>query len=178
MGANPDKRKKQKKKKAWSFCYWPSFVGLQKRSLKGFPDNSVVKESAWNVGDLGSIPGLGRSPGEGNDYTLQYSCLENSHGQRSLMGYSPWGCRELDVTEHTHKNCYYLKKWTIIFKNVCFLFAISCCPDIVNFCPLKNCGRNIYNRICTVSTMVSVQFSMNTFTVFDVVTFLKWKLWN
>ena len=50
--------------------------------------------------------------------------------------------------------------------------------DIVNFCPLKNCGRNIYNRICTVSTMVSVQFSMNTFTVFDVVTFLKLKLWN
>ena len=93
------------------------------------------KEFACTAGDLSLIPALGRSPGEGNDYTLQYSCLENSHGQRSLMGYSPWGCRELDVTEHTHKNCYYLKKWTIIFKNVCFLFAISCCPDIVNFCP-------------------------------------------
>ena len=38
---------------------------------------SEVKVSAWNVGDLGSIPGLGRSPGEGNGTPLQYSCLEN-----------------------------------------------------------------------------------------------------
>ena len=44
----------------------------------GFPDNSVGKESACNEGDLGSIPGLGRSPGEGKGYPLQYSGLENS----------------------------------------------------------------------------------------------------
>ena len=43
----------------------------------GFPHSSVGKESACNVGDLGLIPGLGRSPGEGNDNPLQYSCLEN-----------------------------------------------------------------------------------------------------
>ena len=43
----------------------------------GFPGGSVGKESACNVGDLGSIPGLGRSPGEGNGYPLQYSGLEN-----------------------------------------------------------------------------------------------------
>ena len=43
-----------------------------------FPDDSDGKESACNVGDLCSIPGLGRSPGEGNDNPLQYSCLENS----------------------------------------------------------------------------------------------------
>ena len=43
----------------------------------GFPDGSVGKTSASNVGDLGSIPGLGRSPGEGNGNLLQYSCLEN-----------------------------------------------------------------------------------------------------
>ena len=43
-----------------------------------FPDGSDGKESACNVGDLGSIPGLGRSPGEGNAYPLQYSYLENS----------------------------------------------------------------------------------------------------
>ena len=42
-----------------------------------FPCGSAGKESASNVGDLGSIPGLGRSPGEGKGYTLQYSCLEN-----------------------------------------------------------------------------------------------------
>ena len=44
----------------------------------GFPDGSDGKASAYNVGDPGSIPGLGRSPGEGNGNPLQYSCLENS----------------------------------------------------------------------------------------------------
>ena len=44
----------------------------------GFPGGSAGKESACNVGDLGSIPGLGRSPGEGKGYPLQYSGLENS----------------------------------------------------------------------------------------------------
>ena len=56
-----------------------------------FPCSSVSKEFACNAGDLGSIPGLGSSPGEGNDNPLQYSCLENPHGQRSLADYSPWG---------------------------------------------------------------------------------------
>ena len=46
-------------------------------SLLGFPGGSEVKASACNAGDLGSIPGLGRSPGEGNGTLLQYSCLEN-----------------------------------------------------------------------------------------------------
>ena len=54
-----------------------------------FPGSSPVgKESAYNAGDLGSIPGLGRSPGGGYGHPLQYSCLENPHGQRSLVGYS------------------------------------------------------------------------------------------
>ena len=44
----------------------------------GFPGGSEVKASAYNVGELGSIPGLGRSPGEGNGNPPQYSCLENS----------------------------------------------------------------------------------------------------
>ena len=44
----------------------------------GLPGGSAGKESTCNVGDLGSIPGLGRSPGEGNGYLLQYSSLENS----------------------------------------------------------------------------------------------------
>ena len=43
----------------------------------GFPGGSEIKGSACNVGDLGSIPGSGRSPGEGNGNPLQYSCLEN-----------------------------------------------------------------------------------------------------
>ena len=45
---------------------------------RGFPVGSDGKVSACNAGDIGSIPGLRRSPGEGNGYTLQYSCLENS----------------------------------------------------------------------------------------------------
>ena len=65
----------------------------------GFPDGSDGKESACNVGDLGSIPGSRRSPGEGNEYPLQYSYLENPHGQRSLAGYNPWGHKESDMTE-------------------------------------------------------------------------------
>ena len=51
----------------------------------------TVKESACNVGDLGSIPGLGRSPRGEHGNPLQYSCLENPQGQNSLVGYSPWG---------------------------------------------------------------------------------------
>ena len=53
----------------------------------GFPGGSDSKEYACNVGDLGLIPELGRSPGGGQGNPLQYSCLENPHGQRSLAGY-------------------------------------------------------------------------------------------
>ena len=73
----------------------------------GFLGGSDGKGSACNVGDLGLIPGLGRTPGEGHGNPLQYSCLENPHGQRSLEGFSPWGRKELNTTEqltyrHTH----------------------------------------------------------------------------
>ena len=71
----------------------------------GFPGGSDGKESAYNVGDLGLIPGSGRSPRGVHGNPLQYSCLENPYGQRSLVGYSPWGRKELDndwETKHTH----------------------------------------------------------------------------
>ena len=58
-----------------------------------FTCGSAGKESSCNVRDLGSIPGLGRYPGEGKGSPLQYSGLENS------MDCSPWGCQELDTTE-------------------------------------------------------------------------------
>ena len=54
--------------------------------------------STCNVGDLGLTPGLGRSPGGGHGNPLQYSFLENLHGQRSLEGYSSWGHKESDMT--------------------------------------------------------------------------------
>ena len=56
------------------------YLGLEKLLVtgsKGFPGGSAGKESACNAGDMGLIPGSGRSPGEGNGYPLQYSCLEN-----------------------------------------------------------------------------------------------------
>ena len=71
----------------------------------GFPGGSDSKESTCIVEDLGWIPGLGRFRG-GNGYPLQYSCLENPHGQRSLVTYRPQGCirvRHDWVTKHEHK---------------------------------------------------------------------------
>ena len=56
------------------------------RFSKGFPDGSDGKESICNAGDLTSILGLGRTPGGRHGNPLQYSCLENSHGQRGLGG--------------------------------------------------------------------------------------------
>ena len=67
----------------------------------GFPGGSDGKESAYYSGDLGSIPGLGRSPERRHGNPLQYSCLENPHGQRGLAGYSLWGHKESDLTEAT-----------------------------------------------------------------------------
>ena len=64
----------------------------------------MIKNLLVNVGDSGdtcSIPGLGRSPGGGNGNPLQYSYLENSHGQRCLASYSPWGHKVSDAAKST-----------------------------------------------------------------------------
>ena len=65
----------------------------------GFPGGSDGKASACNVGDPGLIPGSGRSPGEGNGNSLQYSCLGNPMDRGPLEGYSPWDRKESDMTE-------------------------------------------------------------------------------
>ena len=75
------------------------FVGRSLHILLDFPGSSAGKESACNAGDQGLISGLGRAPGRGQGNPLQYSCLEIPHGQRSLTGYSPWGCKELNTAE-------------------------------------------------------------------------------
>ena len=64
--------------------------------------NKEVKVPACNAEDLGSIPGLERSSGEGNGNPLQYSCLEIPMEGRSLVGYSPWGHEESDKAELLH----------------------------------------------------------------------------
>ena len=65
--------------------------------LSCFPSGSDGKESACNAGDLSSIPRLGRFPEGGHGNPLQCSCLENPHIQRSLVDYSPQGCKESDI---------------------------------------------------------------------------------
>ena len=66
-------------------------------SARGVPRWFGGKESACQAGDMGLISGSGRSPGEGNGNPLQYSCLENPMDRGA---YRPWGCKELDMTEH------------------------------------------------------------------------------
>ena len=68
------------------------FNMLQRKGWGAFPGGSAGKDSICNLGDLGLSSGLGRSPGEGDGYPLQYSELENS------MDYSPWGRKELNMT--------------------------------------------------------------------------------
>ena len=76
-----------------------SLYFLTTKLFWGFPGGSDGKEFACNVGDLGSIPGLGRYPEEELGNPLQYSCLENPHGQRILVDYNPLGSKELNRTE-------------------------------------------------------------------------------
>ena len=89
----------------YSFTYSTFFPPLPKRTLRikmGLPRWSAIKGFTYNAGDTGdagSIPGLGRFPGGGNGNPFQYSCLENPMDKRSLVGYSPWGCKESDMTQ-------------------------------------------------------------------------------
>ena len=77
---------------------------LDASRIPDFPCGNSGKElaSAGDIGDAGSIPGSGWSPGGGHDNPLQYSCLENPRGQRSLEGYSPWGHKESGTAEATY----------------------------------------------------------------------------
>ena len=74
-------------------------VGMSQRML---PWSLSSKESACNAGDTGSIPGSGRSPGVRNGNPTPVFLPGKFHGQRSLMGYSPWDHKAPDVTEHHH----------------------------------------------------------------------------
>ena len=77
----------------------------------GFSGASVSKESVCSKGDLGLILGLGISSVGGHSNPLQYSCLENSHGQRSPEGYSPWDCKESDMTEQLNTHSWLTMLW-------------------------------------------------------------------
>ena len=82
-----------------NFIHRESFLGASQVAKK-----LVVKKppaSARNIRDMGLIPGSGRSPGEGHGSPFHFLPGE-SHGWRSLVGYSPWGCRESDTREATY----------------------------------------------------------------------------
>ena len=83
------------------FSLCSPFTGASQVALvvKNLPAN------AEDVRDVGSIPGLGRFSGGGHGNPLQYSCLENPHGQRSLPGYNPYGQKESNVTKATEHTC-------------------------------------------------------------------------
>ena len=84
------------------FCNTLSSKKFSPHTILGsFPSGSAVKNppaNAGDAGDVGSIPGLGRSLEEGNSNPLQVSGLGNLHGQRSLEVYGPWGCKKSDTT--------------------------------------------------------------------------------
>ena len=82
---------------------------------KGFPDSSVGKESAYNSGDPGSIPGLGRSLGEGIGYPLQFSGLENSRGRK-----------ESDTTEQLSLSLSFYKE---------IMLRACVCAGLLQSCP-------------------------------------------
>ena len=105
----------------------------------GFSGGSDSKEFTCNVGNMDSIPRLGTSPEREHGNPVQYSCLENSHGQRSLAGYSPWGHKESDITEwlSTHgwgvvwclcfdeRNLIFSIWWAVLHRVVCFGMYVS-----------------------------------------------------
>ena len=92
------------------------------------------------------IPGLGRSPGAGHGNTLQYSCLENPHGQRSLVGYSPWGHKESDTTEQL-STMYTIICSVFLFylQRYCNPFSISVYTDGTNY--LNSVSLTIYRVV-------------------------------
>ena len=97
----------------------------------------ICIERTCNVGDLGLIPGLGRSLGGGQGSPLQYSCLENPHGQRSQAGYRPQGCKESDTTERL-STAQHMYRMVVLFLRgflilICVLFlalmGLCCCKQ-------------------------------------------------
>ena len=90
---------------AYSLYIWDLVI-----SSMGFPGGSDGKESACSAGNLGSIPGLGRSPGEGSDYPLQYSCLENSMDKGAWQTTAHGISKSRPWLREWHFHCF-LYKW-------------------------------------------------------------------
>ena len=129
-------------------CVYMSYV----RVGLGLPSGSGVKNLTCNAGDGGSIPGLGKIPGGGHGNPLQYSCLENPHGQRSLEGYSPWGYKELDMTEATQH--IYTRRVACVFmvymcvcRYVLYVWAVCVCIQVD--CVVYVCRCVMHVSVCS-----------------------------
>ena len=110
----------------------------------GFPGSSAGKESTCNARDPGLIPGLGRSPGGGHGNPLQYSCLENPHGQKSLVSYSPWSHKESVTTEQlsTHRKCL---AWCLVQTEKYWLCLVAqSCPALCDPMDYSRPGSSLY----------------------------------
>ena len=107
----------------------------------GFIFGSDGKESAWNAGDLGLIHGWERFAGEGNGNPLQYSCLENAVDKGSLVGYRPWGPKELDTTEQLKLPFFFFFSLTRVKREFTF-FCTEYCSALkcTEYCILLECS--------------------------------------
>ena len=133
----------------------------------GFPGSSAGKESTCNVGDLGSIPGLGWFPGEGNGYPLQYSGLENSTGcvfhgvTKSHTGLNDFHFHfiwhDLEKIDFNYFSWWYilnLKETTLKFFFKCFQYVLKffTCPENIQL----HCLKSFLLHILTVLTCFQI----------------------
>ena len=100
---------------------------------KGFPGGSVDKESACNAGDLGLILGLRKIPCRRAWQSTPIFLPGGSHGQRSLVGYSPWGHKVSDTTEWL-KCCYNTATWAIVLLCLKSLMPTTCACSVMSDC--------------------------------------------
>ena len=93
----------------------------------------MVKNLPTDTEDTGSIPGSGRSPGEGTGNPLQYSCLENAMDRRSLVGYHPWGWKRVEhnLATQNNNNKYTDNIWDML---QCF-FHVGYLTSVIMLCP-------------------------------------------
>ena len=118
-----------------------------------FPGGSVGKEPACNAGDLGLIPGSGRSPGERHGNPLQYSCLEKSPMDRGTTSYSPQCHKKLDMTERlTH------------FQRHLYIYSIYIYLAYTTYCVLRNSQEHKYGY-CLMKIQSSITENTQNFKI-------------
>ena len=135
---------------------------------------SEVKVSACNAGDLGLIPGSGRSPGEGNGNPLQYSCLENPMDGWALVGYSSWSRKESDMTEQLHFHFHFIPEWPSGFPYFLQLKSQFCNKEFINWATVSSClvfADYIEllhlrpQRIFSIQRILNIQYSKSDFSI-------------